>query len=145
VPTRPWTVMGCVTIARPGGSGGGSGTPDPPAPRTAGPGPVGRAPPDRNVVAKRTAVRGRATRTDKTDTRCAAAIHRAAGVMAARCVSTGPNHNMFFVKWKRAPWDAFQCGAIECLLTARPQILNGTIIFTCSGKAIPIEWVCQKN
>ena len=27
-------------------------------------------------------------------------------------------------KWKRGPQPAFQCGAIECLLTARPRILN---------------------
>ena len=29
---------------------------------------------------------------------------------------------------KRRPWPALQCGAIECLLTARPRILNVFII-----------------
>jgi len=42
------------------------------------------------VFAKIKAFRGIATRYDKTDARFAAAIHRAAGVIAARCVSTGP-------------------------------------------------------
>jgi len=42
------------------------------------------------VFAKIKAFRGIATRADKTDTSFAAAIHLAAGVIAARCVSTGP-------------------------------------------------------
>jgi len=43
--------------------------------------------------------RGSATRYDTTETRCAAAIHRAAGVIAARYVSTGPRENNEFT-WK---------------------------------------------
>jgi len=48
------------------------------------PGQVCRAPPDRNVFAKRKAFRGMGTRFDKTVVRVSARIDRGAGVIAAR-------------------------------------------------------------